>query len=194
VRQYVIERVAPDAVACILRRLDGSIEPIPMRITTIDEMVRSGLQPDYWRESKRRQRQHVASVERAIENVRNDRPHGLEGKGLPTDLIGWSHLLVRARRGRTIVDHDGYRRTPGTQLRGHLSHRCLRHSNQTSTSLSPPLAIDPWCGCQHTQITVGERREHGVTHSRCEYLCPIHESVGFLAYLEECEQRMQRVA
>lgn len=202
VRQYVIGRtpakivrgpvptIEPERVWCYLRKIDGTVEEILMRVTTIEEMVKSGLQPDYWAEARKRQLEQIEQTEGLIQEIQAgltplDRADdgwiermGGEEKAAqlpdPRDLEGWQGYLAKVRHGKTYADHEGYRRSPGTQLRGHLSHRCDKHHNQTSTSLQSQIAHYR-CGCVTRQITVGERREEGVTHEQWVEICPWHK-------------------
>ena len=186
-RSGPVPRYIPEQVWCHLHQLDGTIEDIPMRVTTIEEMVKSGLQPDYWAESRRRQLEQIAKTEQLVREIaakstpldRAD-PEWLARFGeqaetlpAPRDLAGWEGVLYAVRLGKTYADHEGYRRSPGTQTRGHLSHRCAKHHNQTSTSLQSQVGYYH-CGCVIRQITVGERREFGVTHRQYVDLCPLH--------------------
>lgn len=193
----VIERggalqFVPEYVFCQLHRLDGSVEDIPMRVTTIEEMLKSGLQTGYWQDARRRQLHQVGQVEQMLRDIEaeetpldradpawlahfDDDPKKAASAPGPRDLDGWGAVLESVRHGKTYADHEGYRRSPGTQTRGHLSHRCPRHHNQTSTSLMEQRAHKA-CGCVIGQITVGERREEGVNHERVYHLCEWHRA------------------
>lgn len=201
VRRYVIGReparlirtpsgfqMSQEMIWCNLHRLDGSIEEIPMRVTTIKEMLESGLNRGYWEDSRRRQLNRIEQTENLIREIEagqtpleRDDPLWIERMGVeavanvpsPRDLEGWHGYLEAVRYGKTYADHEGYRRSPGSQTRGHLSHRCPRHHNQTSTSLMEQRRYKV-CGCVIGEITVGERREEGVNHWRWYEICPMH--------------------
>lgn len=167
-------------VSCTLHYADGSVTSVPMHTTTIGDMVKSGLYPEYWLDVQRRQNRAIATLEKAIRESKESGelptlPENivkLFGDNRPT-LNRLEVALENAKVGRTYVDDDGIRRTPGNQLRGHLVHRCNRHSNVYSMSLMTQLATYS-CGCQITQVTIGERREDGTNHERIEGMCPVH--------------------
>lgn len=185
---------APERVWCRLHKLDGSVTEIPMRVTTVWEMAESGLQPEYWADAALRQREQIAANEKHLRDITAGRApaHRTDPEWLarfgddperaakmaaimpdPQDFCGWEGQLEVAKVGKTYADHEGYRRSPGTQDRGHLSHRCARHHNQTSTSLQSQVAVHD-CGCKTRQITVGERREQGINHMLWIEVCPRH--------------------
>lgn len=201
IRRYIIGRdpgslQSPERVWCHLHQVDGSVSEIPMEITTTGDMVATGLQSEYWAESRRRQLKQVAQTEQLMRDMFHiDAPvdrsdprwvarfgQGEEAQKLaaampaPQDLEGWEGVLYRQRLGKTYADHEGYRRSPGSQTRGHLSHRCPRHDNQTSVSLMSQLSTQR-CGCVIRQITVGERREFGVTHEQLASVCDFHKNI-----------------